>query len=374
MLPVYLFCAALAPINTKVWSSTSTAITSSRAVTSSPVVVALDYDNRDKALAFVDRIDPRDCRLKVGKEMFTLLGPQFVRDLHQRGFEVFLDLKFHDIPNTTARAAAAAAELGVWMVNVRASGGARMMTAAREALLPFGKEAPLLIAVTVLTSMEASDLQDLGITLSPADYAAKLAALTQRCGLDGVVCSAQEAVRFKQEMGQAFRLVTPGIRPQGSEAGDQRRIMTPEQAQAAGVDYMVYWSPGHSVGRSCRNAAGDQRLVVKGGIMSDSNSRLVYSTETGRIDEAKPAPVRPKGDGIVRIQRQTSGRKGKGVCLISGIDADDAALNAPAAELKKKCGCGGAVKDGVIEIQGDKRDLLKSLLEAKGMKVKLAGG
>ena len=172
--------------------------------------------------------------------MFTLLGPQFVRDLHQRGFEVFLDLKFHDIPNTTARAVAAAAELGVWMVNVHASGGARMMTAAREALQPFGKDAPLLIAVTVLTSMEASDLQDLGITLSPADYAAKLAELTQRCGLDGVVCSAQEAVRFKQERGQAFRLVTPGIRPQG---GDQRRIMTPEQAQAAGVDYMVIGRP-----------------------------------------------------------------------------------------------------------------------------------
>ena len=180
---------------------TSTATSSSRVVTSSPIVVALDYDNRDKALAFVDRIDPRDCRLKVGKEMFTLLGPQFVRDLHQRGFEVFLDLKFHDIPNTTAR------------------------------------------AVTVLTSMEASDLLDLGITLSPADYAAKLAALTQRCGLDGVVCSAQEAVRFKQELGQAFRLVTPGIRPQGSDAGDQRRIMTPEQAQAAGVDYMVIGRP-----------------------------------------------------------------------------------------------------------------------------------
>ena len=222
---------------------TSTAIPSSRAVTSSPVVVALDYDNRDKALAFVDRIDPRDCRLKVGKEMFTLLGPQFVRDLHQRGFEVFLDLKFHDIPNTTARAVAAAAELGVWMVNVHASGGARMMTAAREALLPFGKDAPLLIAVTVLTSMESSDLQDLGITLSPADYAAKLAALTQRCGLDGVVCSAQEAVRFKHELGQAFKLVTPGIRPQGSDAGDQRRIMTPEQAQEAGVDYMVIGRP-----------------------------------------------------------------------------------------------------------------------------------
>lgn len=222
---------------------TSTASSSSRIVTSSPVVVALDYDNRDKALAFVDRIDPRDCRLKVGKEMFTLFGPQFVRDLQQRGFDIFLDLKFHDIPNTTAHAVAAAAELGVWMVNVHASGGTRMMTAAREALLPFGKDAPLLIAVTVLTSMEASDLLDLGVTLSPAEYAARLAKLTRDCGLDGVVCSAQEAVRFKQEFGQAFKLVTPGIRPVGSEAGDQRRIMTPEQAQAAGVDYMVIGRP-----------------------------------------------------------------------------------------------------------------------------------
>ena len=195
---------------------TFTASSSSRAVTDSPVVVALDYSNRDKALAFVDRIDPRDCRLKVGKEMFTLFGPQLVRDLQQRGFDVFLDLKFHDIPNTTAHAVAAAAELGVWMVNVHASGGARMMTAAREALLPFGKDAPLLIAVTVLTSIE---------------------------GLDGVVCSAQEAARFKQAFGQAFKLVTPGIRPEGSEAGDQRRIMTPEQAQSAGVDYMVIGRP-----------------------------------------------------------------------------------------------------------------------------------
>lgn len=215
----------------------------SRNVTSSPVVVALDYNNRDSALAFVDRIDPRDCRLKVGKEMFTLFGPEFVRSLQQRGFDIFLDLKFHDIPNTAAHAVAAAAELGVWMVNVHASGGARMMTAAREALLPFGNEAPLLIAVTVLTSMEASDLQDLGITLSPADYAGKLAALTQRCGLDGVVCSAQEAVRFKQAFGHSFKLVTPGIRPAGSEAGDQRRIMTPQQAQSAGVDFMVIGRP-----------------------------------------------------------------------------------------------------------------------------------
>ncbi|EFB9864428.1 orotidine-5'-phosphate decarboxylase [Escherichia coli] len=222
---------------------TLTASSSSRAVTNSPVVVALDYHNRDAALAFVDKIDPRDCRLKVGKEMFTLFGPQFVRELQQRGFDIFLDLKFHDIPNTAVHAVAAAADLGVWMVNVHASGGARMMAAAREALVSFGKDAPLLIAVTVLTSMEASDLADLGVTLSPADYAERLAALTQKCGLDGVVCSAQEAVRFKQVFGQEFKLVTPGIRPQGSEAGDQRRIMTPEQALAAGVDYMVIGRP-----------------------------------------------------------------------------------------------------------------------------------
>lgn len=221
----------------------STASSSSRVATDSPIVVALDYDKRDGALAFVDRIDPQDCRLKVGKEMFTLFGPQFVSDLQQRGFEVFLDLKFHDIPNTTARAVAAAAELGVWMVNVHASGGARMMTAAREALNPFGKDAPLLIAVTVLTSMEASDLADLGIISSPADYAERLARLTQNCGLDGVVCSAHEAIRFKNELGQAFKLVTPGIRPAGSDAGDQRRIMTPIQAQTAGVDYMVIGRP-----------------------------------------------------------------------------------------------------------------------------------
>lgn len=213
------------------------------AVTDSPIVVALDYDNRDSALAFVDGIDPRDCRLKVGKEMFTLFGPQLVRDLQQRGFELFLDLKFHDIPNTTARAVAAAAEMGVWMVNVHASGGARMMEAARAALQPFGKDAPLLIAVTVLTSMEASDLADIGITLSPAEHAERLARLTQQCGLDGVVCSAQEAVRFKAELGNAFRLVTPGIRPAGSDAGDQRRIMTPPDAQRAGVDYMVIGRP-----------------------------------------------------------------------------------------------------------------------------------
>ena len=243
MLAVYLFRATSGAHHQEGLVMTLTASSSSRAVTNSPVVVALDYHNRDAAMAFVDKIDPRDCRLKVGKEMFTLFGPQFVRELQQRGFDIFLDLKFHDIPNTAAHAVAAAADLGVWMVNVHASGGARMMAAAREALVPFGKDAPLLIAVTVLTSMEASDLADLGVTLSPADYAERLAALTQKCGLDGVVCSAQEAVRFKQVFGQEFKLVTPGIRPQGSDAGDQRRIMTPGQALSAGVDYMVIGRP-----------------------------------------------------------------------------------------------------------------------------------
>lgn len=207
------------------------------------IVVALDYSDRDAALAFADRVDPQDCQLKVGKEMFTLFGPQLVRDLHARGFKVFLDLKFHDIPNTTARAVAAAAELGVWMVNVHASGGARMMTAAREALLPYGADAPLLIAVTVLTSMEAQDLRGLGIDVSPAEQAERLARLTHSCGLDGVVCSALEAPRLKAACGQSLQLVTPGIRPEGSNAGDQRRIMTPVQAQAAGVDYMVIGRP-----------------------------------------------------------------------------------------------------------------------------------
>ena len=209
----------------------------------SPILVALDYADKNAALAFVDNIDPRDCRLKVGKEMFTLFGPQFVRELQQRQFEIFLDLKFHDIPNTAAHAVAAAADLGVWMVNVHASGGARMMTATREALLPFRKDAPLLIAVTVLTSMEAEDLRGIGIELSPADYAERLALLTKECGLDGVVCSAHEATRLKASCGQAFKLVTPGIRPAGSSAGDQRRIMTPVEAAKAGVDYMVIGRP-----------------------------------------------------------------------------------------------------------------------------------
>ncbi|WP_342220894.1 orotidine-5'-phosphate decarboxylase [Candidatus Fukatsuia endosymbiont of Tuberolachnus salignus] len=212
-------------------------------VNSSPIIVALDYADINHALAFVDRIDPQVCRLKVGKEMFTLYGTVFIRELHQRGFDVFLDLKFHDIPHTTARAVAAAAELGVWMVDVHASGGGRMMKAAKEALLPYGDDAPLLIAVTVLTSMESIDLLDIGIDISPAGQVENLAKLSQDCGLDGVVCSAQEALRLKQFCGAAFKLITPGIRPTGSETGDQRRTMTPKQALDAGVDYMVIGRP-----------------------------------------------------------------------------------------------------------------------------------
>lgn len=210
---------------------------------SSPIVVALDYANNAAALAFADRIDPKDCRLKVGKEMFTLFGPRLVRDLHTRGFDVFLDLKFHDIPNTTAQAVAAAAELGVWMVNIHASGGARMMAAAKEALLPYGPDAPILVAVTVLTSIKQDDLQSIGIDVSLAEHAARLACLAHSCGLDGVVCSAHEAQQIKAACGQAFQLVTPGIRPVASLASDQLRIMTPVQALEAGVDYMVIGRP-----------------------------------------------------------------------------------------------------------------------------------
>ncbi|UKA30225.1 orotidine-5'-phosphate decarboxylase [Photobacterium damselae] len=207
------------------------------------VIVALDYDNQNDALAFVDRIEPGSCRLKVGKEMFTFYGPDFVRKLHDRGHSVFLDLKFHDIPNTCSKAVKAAAELGVWMVNVHASGGERMMTASREILEPYGKDRPLLIGVTVLTSMESSDLSGIGISRSPQEQVMNLATLTKNSGLDGVVCSAQEASLLKSNLGQEFKLVTPGIRPAGSAAGDQRRVMTPVEAIAAGSDYLVIGRP-----------------------------------------------------------------------------------------------------------------------------------
>ena len=207
------------------------------------VIVALDYDNQADALAFVDKIDPNSCRLKVGKEMFTLYGPQFVKALHQRGFSVFLDLKFHDIPNTCSKAIRAAAELGVWMVNLHASGGEKMMSASREILQPYGKDRPLLIGVTVLTSMEQNDLVDIGLDITPQQQVMRLAQLTKNSGLDGVVCSAQESSMLKAELGSEFKLVTPGIRPAGSAVGDQKRIMTPVEAIQAGSDYLVIGRP-----------------------------------------------------------------------------------------------------------------------------------
>ncbi|GAL12273.1 orotidine 5'-phosphate decarboxylase [Vibrio astriarenae] len=207
------------------------------------VIVALDYDNQADALAFVDRIDPASCRLKVGKEMFTLFGPQYVKALHDRGFSVFLDLKFHDIPNTCSKAVRAAAEMGVWMVNVHASGGERMMTASREILEPYGKDRPMLIGVTVLTSMEQSDLAGIGLDIAPQEQVIRLAQLTKNSGLDGVVCSAQEANMLKTQLGQEFKLVTPGIRPAGAAVGDQKRIMTPVDAISAGSDYLVIGRP-----------------------------------------------------------------------------------------------------------------------------------
>ncbi|NRA82852.1 MAG: orotidine-5'-phosphate decarboxylase [Gammaproteobacteria bacterium] len=209
----------------------------------SKVVVALDFNNQQSALDFVATINPDSCRLKIGKEMFTHFGPQFVKQLVAMEFDVFLDLKFHDIPNTVAKAVTAAAELGVWMVNVHATGGANMMKAAAQALKPYGDKAPLLIAVTVLTSMEESELPLIGIECTLEQHVARLATLAKDCGLDGVVCSAQEATKLKQLLGQDFKLVTPGIRPAGSDVGDQKRIMTPQEAINAGSDYLVIGRP-----------------------------------------------------------------------------------------------------------------------------------
>ncbi|MDW7746923.1 orotidine-5'-phosphate decarboxylase [Halomonas sp.] len=210
--------------------------------TASPLIIALDYASLDAALCMADRLDPSRCRLKVGKELFTRSGPEVLDALHGRGFEVFLDLKFHDIPNTVAGAIQAAAEQGVWMVNVHASGGRRMMEAARERLDRQRLETRL-IAVTVLTSMEAADLAEVGIEASPADQVERLAVLARDSGMDGVVCSAQETSRLHQLCGSDFLKVTPGIRPSFAVAGDQRRVMTPADAMAAGSTHLVVGRP-----------------------------------------------------------------------------------------------------------------------------------
>ena len=207
----------------------------------SRIVVALDFPSADKALALAEQLDPKACRVKVGKELFTRSGPETVRKLVDQGFDVFLDLKYHDIPNTVAHACAAAADLGVWMVNVHASGGRKMMEAARAALT--GDDAPLLIAVTVLTSMDQRDLVELGVDVSPAEQVLRLAKLAESSGMDGVVCSPKEITLLRKEISNEFKLVTPGIRPAGSATGDQKRIMTPSQAVDLGSDWLVIGRP-----------------------------------------------------------------------------------------------------------------------------------
>ena len=206
------------------------------------IIVALDYPQAAPALALAQRLDASTCRLKVGKELFTAAGPHLVEQLQKLGFEVFLDLKFHDIPNTTAQACKAAAGLGVWMVNVHALGGKRMMEAAQEALANIQKR-PKLIAVTILTSMAQEDLHGIGINASPAEMVVRLAQLARDSGLDGVVCSAQEAALLRQQCGKDFCLVTPGIRPANAAANDQSRIMTPRAALESGSSYLVIGRP-----------------------------------------------------------------------------------------------------------------------------------
>ena len=207
------------------------------------VIVALDYDDKDTALAFVDKLSPSLCKLKVGKEMFTLFGPEFVKSLVGKGFDVFLDLKFHDIPNTVAKACKAAAELGVWMVNVHASGGLPMMQAAKLAIENSNNPNTKLIAVTVLTSMDQEQLSGVIDGVTPEQQVLRLAGLTEKAGLDGIVCSAQEAAALRKRYNDDFLLVTPGIRPSGSQAGDQKRVMTPPDAINDGVSYLVMGRP-----------------------------------------------------------------------------------------------------------------------------------
>ena len=218
------------------------------------LIVALDFDDIDSVLRLTDQLDPSLCRVKVGKQLFTRVGPSAVEQLVKRGFDVFLDLKFHDIPNTVANAVSAAADLGVWMTNVHASGGSSMMNAAREALV--GRQnKPLLTAVTVLTSMAEADLSEVGFQGAALARVVALAKLTEKAGLDGVVCSAKEALELRKVVDPAFALVTPGIRLKGDAMGDQKRVVDPAAAIAAGANYLV-------MGRSI-TAATDPIAAIK---------------------------------------------------------------------------------------------------------------
>ncbi|STX28942.1 orotidine 5`-phosphate decarboxylase [Legionella beliardensis] len=218
------------------------------------IIIALDFFNQAEALALIKDVNPEHCAVKIGSEMFTLFGADFVRHLIKQNFNVFLDLKFHDIPNTVAHACRAAAELGVWMVNVHASGGLKMMQAAREALTPYGLRKPLLIGVTVLTSMAAEDLPAMGIISPLEEQIIRLTKLTYQAGLDGVVCSAHEAPLVKSLCGPSFLAVTPGIRLPHSGVDDQIRITSPEQAIKMGSDYLV-------IGRPITRAANPKAVI-----------------------------------------------------------------------------------------------------------------
>ncbi|MBR0128215.1 MAG: orotidine-5'-phosphate decarboxylase [Neisseriaceae bacterium] len=206
------------------------------------IIVALDFPSEKQTVEFVRQLNPNLCRLKIGKELFTATGASLVEKLMTQGFEIFLDLKFHDIPNTVANACRSAAELGVWLVDMHASGGKRMMEAAANAVANF-QNRPKLIAVTVLTSMTADDLAEIGIQTPVEQQVLKLAQLAQHSGLDGIVCSAQEAALLRQQIGNDFLLVTPGIRPASNQTDDQRRTMTPLQAINAGSSYLVIGRP-----------------------------------------------------------------------------------------------------------------------------------
>jgi orotidine-5'-phosphate decarboxylase len=222
---------------------------------SSKLIIALDFSTAEQALQFVKPLSPKQCKLKVGFELYVVAGADFVRRLVSQGFDVFLDLKFHDIPNTVAAACRAAAKLGVWMMNVHASGGEAMLLAAQDAVNT-AAHSPKLIAVTVLTSMDKNQLNSIGLNIDPATQVQRLAQLTQNCGLDGIVCSAQEAKGLRQQLGKNFLLVTPGIRPIGTDKGDQSRVMTPEKAILAGVSYMV-------VGRPITQAENPQKIIAQ---------------------------------------------------------------------------------------------------------------
>lgn len=218
------------------------------------IIVALDFAEAKTALHFVEQLSPTACKLKVGNELFTRGGPELVRHLVNLKFDVFLDLKFYDIPNTVAQACLAAADLGVWMVNVHALGGMRMLHAAREALQAYGVDSPLLIAVTALTSYDENEWGTLGFKRNINESVLHLAELTQQAGLDGVVCSAQEAPVLRRCLGPSFCLVTPGIRLAEDKRDDQERVCTPEMALAAGSDYLV-------MGRSITRARDPMALL-----------------------------------------------------------------------------------------------------------------